>query len=180
MLEYFSNPKVYQRWAKVIENEFLHLSPCLGHLLDELNDSKPDSSIMPKKHLWLGTTAGSQAFVNKRMPIISELTERGWITFLSAEPLLERLHLGFDKGYRVSQVITGAESGRNSKDDSGRKIQPMDEDDVRSLRDQCVEADIAFFYKQNFLKGKKVHLPELDGRQWVEFPVNSKKTEINA
>jgi protein gp37 len=108
------------------------------------------------------------------MPIINELTQRGWTTFISAEPLLERLDLGFDKGYRVHQVITGAESGKKSKDGTGRKIQSMDEDWVRALRDQCVDANVAFFYKQNFLKGKKVHLPLLDGRQWVEFPVMQK------
>jgi protein gp37 len=59
-------------------------------------------------------------------------------------------------------VITGAESGRGAR--------PMDEDWVRNLRDQCTEAGVAFFYKQDFKKGKKISLPELDGRQWTEFP----------
>lgn len=83
---------------------------------------------------------------------------------MSAEPLLEKINLGLDfPGYQVSQVITGAESGRGAR--------PMDEEWVRSLRDQCQQAGVAFFYKQDVRKGKKISLPELDGRQWAEMPV---------
>jgi protein gp37 len=46
----------------------------------------------------------------------------------------------------------------------------MKEEWVRSLRDQCQSAGVAFFYKQDYQKSRKISLPELDGRQWVEFP----------
>lgn len=47
----------------------------------------------------------------------------------------------------------------------------MHEDWVRNLRDQCGEAGVPFFYKQQMVNGEIVHAPELDGRQWQEFPV---------
>ncbi|HEY9610488.1 phage Gp37/Gp68 family protein [Allocoleopsis sp.] len=156
MVDYFSQPDLGKRWAKIIEEELMS-SPCIGHLLDDLEED------FLLDNVWLGTTAGCQNSVRDRVPLLSSLTEQGWTTFVSAEPLLEELHMGFDfPGYKVSQVITGAESGKGAR--------VMDENWVRSLRDQCVAHDVAFFYKQDFIKGKKVSLPELDGQQWAQFP----------
>lgn len=62
----------------------------------------------------------------------------------------------------LNWVITGHESGAGAR--------PCEEDWVRSVRDQCVEAGVAFFYKQKIDGGKKIELPMLDGRQWMEFP----------
>lgn len=59
-------------------------------------------------------------------------------------------------------VIAGAESGAGAR--------PMDLGWVRSLRDQCVDAGVAFFFKQDAVKGKKVPTPELDGRTWTQMP----------
>jgi protein gp37 len=47
----------------------------------------------------------------------------------------------------------------------------MDLDWVRSLRDQCVAADVAFFFKQAAKDGVKIPTPELDGRRWTERPI---------
>jgi protein gp37 len=42
---------------------------------------------------------------------------------------------------------------------------------VRSLRDQCQEAGVAFFFKQWGGAKKKEAGRELDGRLWDEYPV---------
>lgn len=150
MLRYFQSPDLIERvrsQAKTI------------YSWDEYEAF--ESIRFPSSSIWLGTTAGCQDSVKQRLPILSKLTKQGWTTFVSAEPLLGNLNLRLDL-FPVSQVITGAESG------SGARL--MNEDWVRSLRDQCQEAGTAFFYKQNFVKGKKVSLPELDGKVWVEFP----------
>lgn len=63
---------------------------------------------------------------------------------------------------RIDWVIAGSESGQRAR--------PMDEQWVRSLRDQCTDAGVSFFYKQKLEGRKKVGLPLLDGRQWAEFP----------
>lgn len=68
---------------------------------------------------------------------------------------------GYDPG--IDWVIAGAESGPGAR--------PMNEDWVRSLRDQCIETKTAFFYKQKMdEKGHAIETPLLGGRQWTEFP----------
>ena len=79
--------------------------------------------------------------------------------FISAEPLLAPLALDL---HDIAWLITGAESGAGAR--------PMSEDWVRSLRDQAIAQNVAFFYKQKLIGRKKVGLPELDGRVWNEFP----------
>ena len=63
----------------------------------------------------------------------------------------------------IQWVITGAESGPGAR--------PMNVGHVRLLRDHCKASNVAFFYKQDADKhGKKIPLPELDGKTWAEFP----------
>lgn len=63
----------------------------------------------------------------------------------------------------ISWVIAGCESGHRAR--------PMQTDWVRSIRDQCVAAGVPFFFKQAMDDdGKIVGDPDLDGRQWSQFP----------
>jgi len=59
-------------------------------------------------------------------------------------------------------VIAGGESGPGAR--------PMDPSWVRGVRDQCVEQDVAFFFKQwgGVFKHRTGRV--LDGRTWDEFP----------
>jgi protein gp37 len=81
----------------------------------------------------------------------------------SCEPLLEPLSLNLDM-MPVDLVITGYESGHGAREPIGG------EDAVRSLRDQCVVTGTKFFYKQRVENGRKISLPELDGKVWSELP----------
>ena len=63
---------------------------------------------------------------------------------------------------QINWVIVGAQSGTHAR--------PMQLDWVRSIRDQCIAAGVAFFFKQDAVRGRKIRLPELDGRQWRQFP----------
>lgn len=83
------------------------------------------------------------------------------VRFLSIEPLLEDLGTLDLRG--IHQVIVGAER-------AGRRARPMHDDWVRSIRDQCIAAGVAFFYKQQVQGGKMVSLPMLDGERWSEMP----------
>jgi protein gp37 len=76
--------------------------------------------------------------------------------------------LAFDR--QIHGVICGSESGH------GRR--PMDEDWVRSLRDQCVAAGVSFYYKQNFVNGTKVGLPMLDGKTHDELAWTGKGANV--
>jgi len=35
---------------------------------------------------------------------------------------------------------------------------------------QCVAKSVPFFYKQRIANGRKVSMPELDGRVWDQYP----------
>lgn len=59
-------------------------------------------------------------------------------------------------------VIVGAESGPGAR--------PMQEEWVRSLRDDAQACKATFFYKQHVIDGKKVRLPALDGKVWADRP----------
>jgi protein gp37 len=109
------------------------------------------------RHIWLGVSVENQGYIWR---IDKLCLVPAPIRFISAEPLLgplEELDL-----MGISWLIAGAESGHGAR--------PMDENWVRSLRDQCTASDVAFFYKQNALRGHKIPLPALDGKVWNEFP----------
>jgi protein gp37 len=119
------------------------------------------------RHIWYGVSVESNDY---RWRIGKAVLLNAPVTFISAEPLLEPLALLPGDGHYCLQdiawIITGAESG------PGRR--PMNLDWVRSLRDQCQWGGVKFHFKQDILPdGTKIHLPELDGKIWDEFPVMS-------
>jgi protein gp37 len=117
----------------------------------------PLGFLMPLPNVWLGVSVERRENLN-RIDVLRATPAA--LRFLSLEPLLEDLG-GLDlRG--IDWVITGPESGVRAR--------PMDEDWVRSLRDQCVAAGVAFFYKQKIEAGKKIGTPLLDGRRWMEWP----------
>jgi protein gp37 len=66
-----------------------------------------------------------------------------------------------DLARAVNWVIVGGESGPGWRE--------MNMDWVRSIRDQCVAANVPFFLKQT-AGARPVKEPVLDGRQWIECP----------
>ena len=92
------------------------------------------------------------------------------VRFVSAEPLLERIDLRpwLDKGV-LNWVIVGGESGPRAR--------PMDLDWARDLRDQSVDAGVAFFLKQlggvrNKRGGAEAIMGEgEENRLWREMPI---------
>jgi protein gp37 len=82
------------------------------------------------------------------------------VRFLSVEPLLGPIPALPLEG--ISWVIVGGESGP--------KRRPVDPAWVRDIRDQCVEAGVAFFFKQWGGRTPKARGRELDGRTWDQMP----------
>jgi protein gp37 len=74
------------------------------------------------------------------------------VRFLSCEPLLGPLPSLNLEG--IDWVIVGAESGRGAR--------PINEDWVRDIRDRCVDAGVAFFFKQHGGRTSKAGGRELD------------------
>ncbi len=90
------------------------------------------------KNVWIGTTVEDQVSADKRLPYLAQIP--AVLKFISAEPLLSELDIGRWLGTSIDWVITGGESGPYSR--------PSSPSWFRSLRDQCVQANIPFHFKQ--------------------------------
>jgi protein gp37 len=133
----------------------------------------------PLANVWLGVSIELRHFVG-RADALRETPAT--VRFISAEPLLGPLlprpgvfapgvHERWPDADRLAPalsligidwLITGAESGRDAR--------PVQEWWIRDLRDSCIAAGTAFFYKQAADNGRKLSTPMLDGRRWTEFP----------
>lgn len=80
--------------------------------------------------------------------------------FVSVEPLLGPVEL-FNFLDDIDWVVTGSEAGPGAR--------PCNEDWIRSVRDQCIAANVPFFFKQIIRNGKRISMPKLDGRIWNDF-----------
>lgn len=113
-------------------------------------------------NVWIGTSVETQKYA-PRITVLARLPAP--IRFVSAEPLLGAVDLRrwLDSG-DVQWVIVGGESGPAAR--------PMEIGWARDLRDQSVEAGVAFFLKQlGGRRGKRSgYEATLDGRQWHEYP----------
>ena len=107
--------------------------------------------------VWLGVSVESADYVHR----IDLLRETGAaVKFLSLEPLLGPLPELNLQG--IDWVIVGGESGPGAR--------PMEEAWALDIRDQCLDAGVAFHFKQWGGVFKKRNGRELDGRTWDEMP----------
>lgn len=122
-------------------------------------------------NVWLGVTAENQEEAEARIPLL--LATPGVLHFVSVEPMLGPVTLDFEldrpRFSRLEWVICGGESGAGAR--------PMRPEWARDLRDECVDFELEFFFKQWGSHGseltrigKKAAGRELDGREWNEVP----------
>jgi protein gp37 len=148
------------------------------------NDDDP----MPD-NVWIGTSVEDQKTADERIPHLLKIPAK--VRFLSCEPLLDHIDLGFDiwfdeayyegkvekprdgiaKQYKdlIHWVIGGGESGPTAR--------PTPPKAGYSLRDQCVWSGVRFHWKQwgewnseGVKVGRETAGRLLDGRTWDEFP----------
>ena len=108
-------------------------------------------------NLWLGVSVENDDY-SYRIDLLRQIPAQ--TKFLSLEPLLgpmPSLNLT-----NIDWVITGGESGPKS-----RTVKP---EWVTAIRDQCVEQQTPFFFKQWGGSNKKRSGRELDGTTWDQFP----------
>ncbi len=107
--------------------------------------------------IWMGVSVENKNYVHR----IDDLRKTGAaVKFLSLEPLLGPLHELNLRG--IDWAIVGGESGPGA-----RRVNPAW---VTDIRDQCVHAGVAFFFKQWGGVQKKKTGRELEGRTWDELP----------
>lgn len=152
MMGYVNDPKTPDRIRALIERElsgalFKATYPAIG---------------WPLPNVWLGVSVEDQAAADERIPLL--IKTAATLRWISAEPLLGPVDLrclhdldvptninalsgrhGINyplagKCERLDWVVVGGESGAGSR--------PMHPDWARTLRDQCMDAGVKFFFKQ--------------------------------
>lgn len=148
---------------KTMNKAHWHSFQILTKRSDRLLELSPD---LPwSDNIWQGVSVEDERVVHR----INDLRNvPAKIRFLSLEPLigpLDNLNL-----QGIHWVIVGGESGPGAR--------PIKVDWVRSIRDQCLEQDVAFFFKQ--WGGVQKHRTGriLDDRTWDEYPKTEKQHEV--
>lgn len=140
----------------------------------------------PLENLWLGVSVENQKAADERIPIL--LQTPAAVRWVSVEPILEAIDLrldmaepgflhdkdcggccdygrgGIDTQGNIDWVVCGAESGPGAR--------TCNLSWVLSLRNQCVDAGVPFFYKQgpNEFCFQNLLMPFLEGKQWAQMP----------
>ena len=109
-------------------------------------------------HIWCGVSI-EDAQARGRVDHLR--TAQAGIRFLSIEPLIGPVGAIDLSG--IDWVIVGGESGPGAR--------PIFLEWAREVRDQCLEQEVAFFFKQWGGFRPKSGGRELDGREWSEFPI---------
>ncbi len=109
-------------------------------------------------HAWFGVSVEDREYGLPRIELLRATPAR--VRFLSIEPLLE--DLGSIDLSGIHWVILGGESGPGAR--------PMKEKWVWSIRSQCKEQSVPFFFKQWGGVRKKENGRELGGRTFDELP----------
>jgi protein gp37 len=107
-------------------------------------------------NVWLGVSVENQKYAH-RVKYLQKIPVA--VRFLSCEPLLGKLSLDLTG---INWVIVGGESGQ--------RYRSMSLDWAKGIRDQCVIADIPFFFKQVGGKTPKAGGRLLDNKIWDEMP----------
>jgi protein gp37 len=122
----------------------------------------PSGKCFPIPNVWLGVTVENQKAADQRIPLLLETFAS--TRFLSVEPMLENVNLTrIDWSERTAFV--DATTGKVAVPftvlnhfrpldwvicggESGSKARPFHLEWARSLRDQCADAGVPFFFKQ--------------------------------
>ena len=96
-----------------------------------------DGQFLP--NLWLGVSVETQKWASVRLDKLAA-TSAAAVRFASCEPLLGELDIRPWLAGSLQWVIAGGESGPGAR--------PMHPDWARSLRDQCQDAGVPYFFKQ--------------------------------
>ena len=116
-----------------------------------------NSKLEWRSHIWMGVSVENQDCLFR---IDGLRQSNAMIKFVSFEPLLGPINNINLKG--IDWVIVGGESGP--------KARLMDASWVLNIRDQCLEQNVRFFFKQWGGINKKLTGRLLEGRIWNEMP----------
>lgn len=159
---------------ETVDIDWLMLTKRVGNARRMVPSSWVSSSGGWPKHVRLGITACNHEEAQRELPKLFDL---GCPNYVSIEPMLGYMDLaGAGLIARLQWVILGGESGPGSR--------PMNPTWARKVRDDCLGADVPFFFKQwgsfdreGYLVGKKRAGRELDGVVHEAYPASSEREE---
>jgi protein gp37 len=142
--------------------EARRITPWRQQMLEDISHARANWT-WPLPNVWTGVSAGLRETAERRLTRL--LATPAATRIVSCEPLLE--DLGDLSRWLatgdIHQVIGGGESGRRHR--------PVNLDHARSLRDQCIQHSVPFWWKQNGGVTHDAGGDLLDGRRWKQFPV---------
>lgn len=108
-------------------------------------------------NIWLGVTVCDQEEANLKIPVLIDIPAA--VLFVSIEPMLGAIDLPLSG---LDWVIAGSESG------PVRRNVPFEY--FCSLKNQCVNANVPFFFKQFSIANILQKMPVLNGKVWNQYP----------
>lgn len=127
---------------------------------ERLLELSPKLTFTP--NIWQGVSVENQRWTSRLDDLVEVPAE---IRFVSVEPMLGPVDLT-EWLDRLHWIIVGGESGPGYR--------PMEQEWVRSVRDQCKAANVAFFFKQDsaFRTETRAYVLEEGGRKmrYMQFP----------
>lgn len=154
---------------EMIQSVFAIMNRARWHQFQVLT-KRPERALRLSEHLcwsdniWMGTSIENMA-VARRADYLRRIPAN--VRFISAEPLLGPLDdLDLTD---IHWVIGGGESGVGYR--------PCIPEWAEGLRDRCLYAGVAFFWKQWGGHTPKAGGRELDGEEWSQYPVSLANAE---
>lgn len=139
----------------VMEKAYWHQFQVLTKRSQRLAELAPQ--INWPNNVWMGVSVEEQRYTYR----IADLCKTGGkIKFLSLEPLLGPLPSLNLSG--IGWVIVGGESGPGAR--------PMEQKWVLDIRDQCIDSNVPFFFKQWGGTNKKRNGRLLENKEWNDYP----------
>jgi protein gp37 len=110
-------------------------------------------------NIWQGITVESYKYI-ERISVLQRIPAQ--VKFISFEPLLSEIpNLNLNG---INWAIVGGESGKNAR--------PMKEEWAVSIKNQCIDQNVSFFFKQWGGFNKKANGRILEGKTWDDYPIN--------
>lgn len=149
-----------QKIFAVMERADWHVFQLLTKRHERMAELAPKLRWPP--NVWMGVSIENERCVGRADALRSVPAA---VRFISAEPLLGPLESLDLQG--IDWVIAGGESGPRHR--------PVNIEWLRDIRDRCLEADIAFFFKQWGGRTSKAGGRVLDGQQLSAMPTVARR-----
>lgn len=152
--------KFIQQVFQVMKDNPQHVFQVLTKRADVLLYYDKEGLLNWTHNIWIGVSVEND-WNKDRIDMLAQTGAR--TKFLSCEPLIGPIGNMYLK--EIDWVIVGGESGPNAR--------PMKEEWVINIKNQCIENDVSFFFKQWGGRNKKMSGRILEGRTWDEMPKKS-------